>query len=362
MKLYSYCCAAVLLLGMNLQPSAAQSFSGALRPSSSDTLTVVAVGDIMMGTIFPNRQHLPLYEDCSGELKPVTPILRSGDVTFANLEGVLIDSNESAKKCSGQYCYTFGMPTKFVHCLTDAGINLLSLANNHVNDFGERGRSNTMDALRKAGIRFAGLAASCPVDTFTIKGIKYGFAAFAPNDGTMNLRDIAAAEAVVRQLAAQCQLVIVSFHGGAEGSGAQHVTRKTEMYIGENRGNVYEFAHRMIDAGADILLGHGPHVTRAIEVYKDRFITYSMGNFCTYDKVNVNGVNGLAPIFRLYTDPKGKFLKGEIISTYQEKQQPPQVDEQRRVLQVIRNLTAADFPEMSSVISIDDKGIIAPLR
>jgi len=315
----------------------------------------------MMGTIFPDRKHLPLNEDCSGELQPVSHILRSGDITFGNLEGVLIDSNESAKKCSGQYCYTFGMPTKFVHCLTDAGFNLLSLANNHVNDFGERGRTITMEILKKTGIHFAGLTAKCPVDTFTIKGVKYGFTAFAPNDGTMNLRDIAAAETIVRRLAAQCDVVIVSFHGGAEGSSAQHVTRATEMYIGENRGNVYEFSHRMIDAGADILLGHGPHVTRAIEVYKDRFIAYSMGNFCTYDKVNVNGVSGLAPIFKIYTDRNGKFLKGEIISTYQEKHQPPKVDEQQRLLQVIRNLTKSDFPEMSATISIDDKGIILPM-
>ncbi|MCL2097939.1 MAG: CapA family protein [Bacteroidales bacterium] len=355
MKLYTYCCTAVLLFCLNVQPIAAQT----LLPTTADTVTVVAVGDIMMGTIYPNRQYLPPNEDCSGQLQPVSHILRSGDITFGNLEGVLIDSNETAKQCkNSQYCYTFGMPTKFVHCLTDAGFNLLSLANNHVNDFGERGRNTTMETLKKAGIRFAGLEASCPVDTFTIKGVKYGFTAFAPNNGTMNLRDIAAAEAVVRQLAAQCQVVIVSFHGGAEGSSAQHVTRKTEMYIGENRGNVYEFAHRMIDAGADILLGHGPHVTRAIEVYKNRFIAYSMGNFCTYERVNVNGVNGLAPIFKIYIDTEGKFLKGEIISTYQEKHQPPRVDEQQRVLQVIRNLTKTDFPEMSSVINIDDKGVV----
>ena len=366
MKLFYCCC--TLLLACCLNFNAQSNVSPPLLSADSthliidDTLTVVAVGDIMMGTIFPNRQHLPPNEDCSGQLQPVSHILRSGDITFANLEGVLIDSNESAKKCSGQYCYTFGMPTKFVNCFVDAGINLLSLANNHVNDFGERGRSNTINTLKKAGIRYAGLAASCPVDTFTVKGVKYGFTAFAPNDGTMNLRDIPAAETVVRQLAAQCDVVIVSFHGGGEGSGAQHVTRATEMYIGENRGNVYEFAHRMIDAGADILLGHGPHVTRAVEVYKDRFIAYSMGNFCTYDKINLSGVNGLAPIFKIYTDRSGKFLKGEVISTYQEKYQPPRVDEQQRVLQVIRNLTKSDFPEMSSVISIDDKGLILPVR
>jgi len=363
MRFFSAFCAAVLIYCCTTQSTAqivptAQTVA-AVEPSIiSDTITIVAVGDIMMGTIFPNREHLPPKEDCSPQLQPTSHILRSSDITFGNLEGVLIDSNATAKQCKTQNCYTFGMPTKFVHCLTDAGFNLLSLANNHLNDFGERGRNKTMETLKNAGIRFAGLALECPVDTFTINGIKYGFTAFAPNTGTMDLRDIAAAEEVVRQLAVQCQIVIVSFHGGAEGSKAQHVTRTTETYLGENRGNVYEFAHRMIDAGADILLGHGPHVTRAIELYKDRFIAYSMGNFCTYSRINVNGVNGLAPIFRIYTDSNGKFLKGEIISTYQEKHQPPRIDEEQRVLQIIRNLTQTDFPEMSSVISIDDNGVI----
>jgi poly-gamma-glutamate capsule biosynthesis protein CapA/YwtB (metallophosphatase superfamily) len=368
MRLLACYCAALFLYCISIQPIAAQALlpvcpvagtvEAVCQSVTPDTIIVVAVGDIMMGTIYPDRKFLPPNEDCSGLLQPVSHILRSGDVTFGNLEGVFIDSNASAKQCKSQHCYVFGMPTKFVNCLTDAGFNLLSIANNHINDFGEPGRNSTMVTLRDAGIRFAGLSVTCPVDTFTVKGVKYGFAAFAPNTGTMDLRNIAAAEAVVRQLAAECDVVIVSFHGGAEGNKAQHVTRATEMYLGENRGNVYEFSHRMIDAGADILLGHGPHVTRAIEVYKDRFIAYSMGNFCTYERINVNGVNGLAPIFKIYTDRNGKFLKGEIISTYQVKHQPPRVDEQQRVLQIIRNLTKTDFPEMSSVINIDDKGVI----
>ncbi|MDR1055247.1 MAG: CapA family protein [Prevotellaceae bacterium] len=324
-----------------------------------DTVTIVAVGDIMYGTIYPNRQHLPANEDCASFLKPVIPILSSSDITFGNLEGVLTDNNTGAKKCNNpSVCYTFGMPTHFAKCLVDAGFNLLSVANNHVGDFGEQGRKSTVETLKKHGIHFAGLVDYCVTDTFTIKGVKYGFCAYAPNTSTVNIKDIPAAEKIVKDLAQKCQIVIVSFHGGAEGSKQQHVNRKTETYLGENRGNVYEFAHRMIDAGADVLLGHGPHVTRAVEVYKDRFITYSMGNFYTYDKVNISGVNGLAPIFKIFTDKNGKFLKAEVTSTYQEKYQPIRIDEQKRVLKILQDLTRQDFPEMNSVISIDNNGFI----
>lgn len=331
--------------------------------AQTDTVKVVAVGDIMMGTIVPDGKHLPPNKDCSPQLSEVKPVLLSGDIVFGNLEGVLTDSKAGAKRCNNpRLCYTFGMPTSFVNCLKDAGFNLLSVANNHVGDFGEQGRKTTVETLEKANIHFAGLKDYCPTTTFTVDGVKYGFCAFAPNRGTVDVRDIPAAQEIVRNLAKDCDIVIVSFHAGAEGAKYQHITRRTETFVGENRGNVYEFAHKMIDAGADILLGHGPHVTRAVEVYKDRFITYSMGNFCTYDRVNISGVNGLAPIFKIYTDKKGKFLKAEVVSTYQQKYEPVHIDEDKRVLKVIQNLTWQDLPEMKKAITIDDNGLILPVK
>ena len=118
-------------------------------------------------------------------------------------------------------------------------------------------------------------------------------------------------------LADTCDIVIVSFHGGAEGADFQHVPKTNEMFHGENRGDVYNFAHTMIDNGADVVFGHGPHVTRAIEVYKDRFISYSLGNFCTYGRFNLAGPNGLAPIVKINVDTSGRFLSGRIIPVYQ---------------------------------------------
>ncbi|MDR3133587.1 MAG: CapA family protein [Prevotellaceae bacterium] len=327
---------------------------------AAQEVTVVAAGDIMLGTIYPSRNYLPAGEDCSGLLEPLKSALSGGDITFGNLEGVLTDNAATPKKCNDpSVCYTFGMPAHFVNCLADAGFNLLSVANNHVGDFGEQGRRSTVETLKKAGIHFAGLAGYCVTDTFTLKGVKYGFAAFAPNSGTVSLKDIPAAEKIVRELAAACRIVIVSFHGGAEGGSRQHVTRQTEYFLGEDRGNVYKFAHRMIDAGADILLGHGPHVTRAVEVYRRRFIAYSMGNFCTFDRINVSGVSGVAPVFKIRTDSDGAFLHAEIISTCQEKRQPPKVDTQQRALKIIQQLTRQDFPEMAALITIGDNGIIS---
>ena len=126
------------------------------------------------------------------------------------------------------------------------------------------------------------------------------------------------------------------------------------MFLGENRGNVYEFSHAVIDAGADIVFGHGPHVTRAVELYKDRFIAYSMGNFCTYSRFNLKGNGGYAPIIHVNVEKKtGKFLSGKIIPIKQPGEGGPVYDPDKQAITDIQSLTKADFPEMKLVIGDD---------
>ena len=150
--------------------------------------------------------------------------------------------------------------------------------------------------------------------------------------------------------------MIVSFHGGAEGPLYQRVPRSSEVFYGENRGNVYQLAHQLIDAGADIVFGHGPHVVRAVEVYKDRFIAYSLGNFCTYGGINVSGINGLAPIVKVFTDCQGAFLQAKITAGIQSFLDPVKIDLQKQVIVKMQELTRLDFPGTNLVI--DDEGWI----
>ncbi|MFH0893337.1 MAG: CapA family protein [Bacteroidota bacterium] len=315
-----------------------------------DTLLITGVGDIMLGTMIPSNLYLPPNNDCSNELSKVKQILMEADVAFCNLEGVLTDSKAGQKKCSK--CYTFGMPTKYAQCLVDVGFDLISTANNHASDFGAVGRQSTVKTLEKAGLHYAGFL-STPYTIFEKDSIKYGFCAFSPEGGNCSINNIPEAQRIVRKLDSLCDVVIVSFHSGCEGKAFQHVPCTNEICFGYNRGNVCDFSHKVIDAGADIVFGHGPHVTRAVELYKDRFIAYSMGNFCTYSSISISGVNGLAPMFKIYTDRKGAFLKGEIVATYQIKPQPVLIDEQKRVIKVIQDLTKADFPSSPLIISND---------
>jgi len=318
-----------------------------------DTLTFIGVGDIMMGTNYPNEDRLP-PNNAKGLMANVNHILQDADITMGNLEGVLLNEGGTPKGCRNpKVCYVFRSPTAFAENLSEAGFDIMSLANNHAGDFGDAGRKSSMKTLDSLGINYAGLIAQ-PYVLFEKDDVKYGFAAFAPNTGCASINDIPTAIATIAHLDSLADVVIVSFHGGAEGSKYEHVPRKHELFVGEDRGDVYKFAHSLIDAGADIVFGHGPHVTRAIEVYNNRFIAYSLGNFCTYGGFNLSGVNGWAPIVKVFTDAEGTFYKAKITPIYQTPMSPVNIDLQGRVIKRMRELTLEDFPE--TPITIDDEG------
>jgi poly-gamma-glutamate capsule biosynthesis protein CapA/YwtB (metallophosphatase superfamily) len=305
-------------------------------------LTLAAVGDIMPGTDFP--ENILPDDDGLGFLEAVTPMLAAPDVTFGNFEGVLLDGGEPVKQCKDKrICFLFRTPTRYARYLKIAGFDVMSLANNHARDFGEDGRSSSMAALAAEGIHTSGREGT--VASFVANGRRVAMVAFAPNVGSNSLNDPQIGVPLVADLAARHDIVIVSFHGGAEGNGAEKLPFAREIFAGEDRGNVVEFAHSMIDAGADIVLGHGPHVVRPMEIYNDRLIAYSLGNFATYYGISVEGIRGIAPILLVTLDDEGRFVSGRIEPTIQIRPAGPAPDPEKKVLTLLRDLTAAAFPQ-----------------
>lgn len=332
----------------SVPPPAADTTRQPLR----DSITVLGVGDIMLGTDFPSARYLP-PDDGAHLLKPVTAFIQEADVAFGNLEGTFLSGDHPGKKCRDTLvCYAFKMPEHYVGHLQEAGFDVLSVANNHINDFGEKGSRNTAEVLRRAGLHHAGLTA-CPTAVFRVHDLTIGFTAFAPNTGTLPFNDHAAAARIVRGLDSVCDIVVVSFHGGAEGATMTRVTRQDEHFVGENRGNPYRFARAVIDAGADIVFGHGPHVTRAIDLYRDRLICYSLGNFATYGRFNLAGISGVAPMVRVAVNRRGEFKSALIRSIHQPGEGGPVPDAQQRALREITRLTRSDIPETPLEISPD---------
>lgn len=318
----------------------------------NELISIAGAGDIMPGTNYPSESSLP-PDDGKYLFEGVKDILEDADITCGNLEGTLLDKGGIPKKCNDEKnCHSFRIPTRYAGYLKDAGFDFMNLANNHSGDMGLEGRESTYRTLESNEISFAGTL-DYPAAILESGGIKYGFAGFAPNNGTVSIINTDKAKEIISNLKSQSDIVIVFFHGGGEGVSAQRVTRRSETYLGENRGNVYEFAHAIIDAGADIVFGSGPHVTRAIELYKGRIIAYSLGNFCTYGKFGLAGATGIAPILKVYVNRKGEFVKGEITAIKQVRRGFPVIDGEKTVIRTMQMLTEKDFPDTELMIEND---------
>lgn len=323
--------------------------------SSDKLLTIALTGDIMLGSFYPDSSDLPKNE---GELllRYMKKFLKEADIACGNLEGVFADTGGTIKSLKyPDSAYYFKMPVQSANHLKEAGFDFLSLANNHIFDFGPYGKNMTKKTLDDVGIAYAGLT-EAPVSIIEKDNVKYGFIAFAPNSGTLNMKFPEKAAVFVEELAAMVDVVIVSFHGGGEGFDYKNVTRETEIYMGENRGNVYEFTHLMVDAGADVVFGHGPHQTRAIELYNNRIIFYSLGNFCTYGRINKISSAGISPLVIVSINKSGVFQQAEVIPTKQIGKGVPVYDHSKKVINELQKLTAEDFPE--TLLSISDDGFI----
>jgi poly-gamma-glutamate capsule biosynthesis protein CapA/YwtB (metallophosphatase superfamily) len=319
--------------------------------------TVAAVGDIMLGTDFP-KDTLPV-DDGRGLLAEVAPMLRVADIAFGNLEGVLMDGGEPVKKCQDpKVCFLFRSPARYAQTLKDAGFDVLSLANNHARDFGEAGRSSSMAALDAAGIRHSGRVGD--VALWEQDGRRIALIAFSFTTGSNPLNDTEAARALVAELAAQNDIVIVSFHGGAEGGDATRLPFTMETFFGEERGNVVEFARATVDAGADLVLGHGPHVARAMEVYRGRLIAYSLGNFATYFGISVEGLKGYAPLLQATIDGDGQLLDGQLTSGIQRRPDGVKLDPQQRAYRLVRDMTELDLS--GGALLFDENGGFRPAQ
>ena len=320
------------------------------RPQFTGEVTIAMTGDIMTGSILPTTNMPPndgrdTFIDCA-------KLLQSADVACGNLEGVLGDSGKP-RKAPGPLSFSFMMPTKSVQLLVDAGYDFLGIANNHINDFYPVAIQSTIKTLRDNGIGVAGTR-DCETCIREINGVKYGFCAFGHESYTLRTQDKATVTRIVKKLRSECDIVIVCFHGGSEGVSERHLPYGTEYFHGADRGNLREFAHLCIDSGADIVYGHGPHVCRAMELYKGHLIAYSLGNFATPRGMKLDGPTSYAPLLIVKLQG-GKFAEGQIHPFIQYRDKGPRVDKSGAVIKEIQSLSNEDIKDNELVIADDGK-------
>jgi poly-gamma-glutamate capsule biosynthesis protein CapA/YwtB (metallophosphatase superfamily) len=303
---------------------------------SADVVTFAAVGDTAMG-ITPTLPPDPAsyFDPIKGELE--------GDVVFGNLEGTLTDVSEDVK-CGGAdpgTCYAFRAPPEYAKYLAQAGFTVMNLANNHSYDFGEAGQEETIEALHRAGIAPTGLPSEATY--LTVGNHKVAFLGFAPYDYTNLLTDLETARGLIREARKHADLVVVAIHAGAEGTDALHVTGEEEIYLGEDRGDAEAFSQMAIEAGADLVLGSGPHVLRGMEIYRDRLIAYSLGNFSGYHNFGLEGVLGESAVLHVTLAADGSFRAGRIASVSLVEEGQPVPDPGERAAALIAELSEEDF-------------------
>jgi len=342
-------------------------------PASADaataTVTIGAVGDLMLGSTYPDKTALP-PRDGADLLADVAPMLRAVDIAFGNLEAPLLDGGSTptcttaaiAEKnhgaAGGSTCWAFRTPERFGALLRDAGFDVVSIANNHIDDFGKAGRSRTIEVLDKLGIAWSGPTGT--VAHLQAHGLAIDLIAFATYADLNDLDDHEQAAALVAKSAKEADLVIVSFHGGAEGESARHVPDGAETFYGDRRGAVKTFAHAMVDAGADLVVGHGPHVVRGMEVYRSRLIAYSLGTFASYRGIGVTDVLGVTCMLEVTLSGDGHFVGGRLHPVRQIAPGGPHLDEKAEVVKSVRELSSADFGEHAVRVA-DDGTLNVPL-
>lgn len=316
-------------------PAAATSPTDREAAPSDSEVSIAAVGDITMGatpTLPPNGG--------AGFFDAVARQLR-GDVVIGNLETALTNAASSQCGGNGGSCFDFRVPPAFARRLDQAGFTLLNLANNHAYDYFAAGQRDTVRALRRNGLRTTGRPGEIAV--VEVGAVRVAVLGFAPYEWAQSLNDIPAARRLVRKATRAADLVIVTMHAGAEGSDHQHVRPGNEVFLGEDRGNTIGFAHAVIDAGADLVVGHGPHVLRGMEWYRHRLIAYSLGNFSGWHTFALSGVTAVSGILHVTLHADGSWVKGDLFPTRLVEPGTPEPDPGEAAHGVVRELSRADF-------------------
>ena len=305
------------------------------QPQPLPTVTLAAVGDITLGRT-PSLPSGGVAAQLHGVRRPLR-----GDVVLGNLETTLADGGSARCITGSAGCFTFRAPPVYASGLRRAGFTVLNLANNHAYDFGASGQAETIAALDRAGLRHTGRPGE--ITYLRVGRVRVAVVGFAPYRWAQSLLDIAAAQRLVRTAARHADVVVATMHAGGEGSAYVHVRPGSERYLGEPRGDVIAFAHAVVAAGADVVIGHGPHVLRGLEWYRGRLNAYSLGNFSSYHTLSVSGVLGVSAILQVTLRRDGSLVRGHVVPVRLVGAGAPVVDREQAAWPVLRALSRKDF-------------------
>ncbi len=340
-------------------------------PSSEENrrlapLRVCAGGDVTLGTNLDTTwavrnsarsgvriQPLP---DPAMLLRPLRPLVQDADILLLNVEGA-IGEGPFEPKCgpNSQNCYAFRQPIAAAAALRALGGTspvVGNIANNHAGDAGQKGRRETIVHLEDAGVHVTGEDTLATV-VVTTAGDTVAFLGFSTSSGP-DPRNLDAVRRHVERASASHRRVVVTMHMGAEGAAAQRTPDSTEIFLGTvNRGNSVAFARTAVDAGADLVVGHGPHVMRAMEWRDDALIMSSLGNLVTYGPFSFAEPMNRGAIACALIAPDGRIESAALRSTVQTPPGRVRADGSGRAAVLVDSLSRLDAGPRAPVVRVE---------
>lgn len=252
------------------------------------------------GDVLLSSTTAPVGHAIQKGLAHLRELARRVHIAAANLEGPLDNGGLPIKACASEHCHSFGQPLETAQWLALAGFNALSVNNNHSMDRGLPGRYLTRKTLAENNVS--------PIweEATYFPEQRMAMLAFSTNRGPYDARNTQPILDAIGELSKDWR-VWVHVHAGAEGEHATRIPCARETYLGEDRGDVVSMGRQMVDAGASVITMHGPHVPRAMELYKNRLIAYSLGNGLTAPGIGIHGAAGLSPWLELSLHDDGQY-------------------------------------------------------
>lgn len=318
--------------------------SQAADPPKSPTQAVAGGAEISIawaGDITPGSSYGLPPDDGRALFEAVRTKVAAADLAIGNLEGTFSVGGVSKCGIDGGNCFSFQAPPPNASALSWAGFDAMNLANNHAFDYGEQGQAQTIAALGANGLAHTGQPGQITVSRR--RGIRIATVGFAPYPWAADLRDLVGVDELVRRAATQAELVIVLAHLGGEGTDQLHTPAGPEIAMGEDRGDTRAFARTAVEAGADLVLGSGPHVLRGIELYNGKLIAYSLGNFAGWNNFSTAGAASLSGLLTVRLSSEGYLRGGRLTGLRLSSEGVPSADTTGEAVALVNQLGREDF-------------------
>ncbi len=298
--------------------------SAAAVESAKTDLRIAAVGDL----VFSENSQVNRMA-----FREFQPQLELADLALGNLEGAITTHPTPRKPYIPGRSYAFRFPVDTAEVLKRANFHILSIANNHSNDYGPIGFADTQRHLNAAGLEHTGLKGSFVIRQ--IKGLRVGVIALAHYPAYNNVLEIEATARLVTELRSRSDLVVLFYQLGGEGDSHALLTNEDAVFLSEQRGNARRFAAAMVKAGAGALIGHGPHLVRAAECIDGVPVLHSIGNFVSSGGLSVRSLANVTVFAELLFDESGRFKAARMTPATFDKDKLPIIDTTGRALHLL---------------------------